>query len=799
MTSVMPTSFSTTSMTSSTPETQSNTIDPMFVIITPTSSTPETQSNTIDSMFVVITPTSSTLEIVNSQSISVTIIPTTTRHLTTGKTIESTKPSTMEHSTIVSNYLSLSTATASMKLSTTPLKSESPRDEVTNESSIVIVLVAVIVGLVVLVFILILVIVLGFITRRCLRKPQHDAELNNKYESKETTKPKNSDLHRMNDYRLGILNPIALGCDMDNGKSRISKSSIAPTDNGGHYEMIQTGYYEEIEIKSSMKDGISDDVTSDNTGPQTPIRIDEGAGLYELIDIPVAASKVESSEQECVKKDEPNSSIHVEVEEEAGSTQHIPVYSEIQKETPAVPQKSVDLQIYLTQKSSMKDGHSDDVTSDKAGPQAPIHNDDGAGLYELIDIPVTTTAASTVESSEQECVKKNEPNCPIAEEEVGSTQHIPVYSEIQKKKAPAVPQKSVELQIYLTIFPSFNENVYSENINPSDFTHGGSQESEEMDEEKRDPQFYGPIYTVSTVLPEGFQEPLQITSDNIKEKKELGIGNFGQVILATTNGLSLKDMQLSKRDENQDISIPVAVKKLKPNPSHIQQEAFNKETKFMSQVRHPNVVRILGVCNHDPAFVMMEYVQEGDLYQFLQRFTEILETPSNNTQISTSTVVYMASQIASAMKYLASLEFIHRDIATRSCLVGTNFTVKVADLGINLKHYQSHYYQVQGNRLLPIRWMATECFSGKFSEKSDVWAFGVTMWELFSLAKDKPYPHLSDEEVIQNALKRRYNQFPSKSEACPLPVYEIMEKCWIIDMKNRATFHDLHEMLREHL
>ena len=745
MTSVMPTSLSTTSMTSSTPETQSNTIDSTSVIIT----------------------------------------PTTTRHLTTGKTM---KHSTMEHSTIVSNYLSLSTATASMKLSTTPLKSESPSDEVTNESSIVIALVAVIIGLVVLVFILILVIVLGFIARRCLRK---HAELNNK---KETTKPKNSDLHRMNDYHLGISNPIALECDMDNGKSQNSKNSIVPTDNSGHYEMIQTGYYEEIKIKSSMKDGHSDDVTSDNTGPQTPIHNDDGAGLYELIDIPVtttAASTVESSEQECVKKDESNSPI---AEEEVGSTQHIPVYSEIQKKkAPAVPQKSVDLQIYLTKKSSMKDGHSDDVTSDKAGPQAPIHNDDGAGLYELIDIPVTTTAASTVESSEQECVKKD------AEEEVGSTQHIPVYSEIQKKKAPAVPQKSADLQIYLTVRPSFNDNVYSENINPSDFTHGGSQESEEMDEEKRDPQIYAPIYTVSTVLPEGFQEPLQITSGNIKEKKELGIGNFGQVILATTNGLSLKDMQLSKRDENQDISIPVAVKKLKPNPSHIQQEAFNKETKFMSQVRHPNVVRILGVCNHDPAFVMMEYVQEGDLYQFLQRFTEILETPSNNTQISTSTVVYMASQIASAMKYLASLKFIHRDIATRSCLVGTNFTVKVADLGINLKHYQSHYYQVQGNRLLPIRWMATECFSGKFCEKSDVWAFGVTMWELFALAKDKPYPHLSDEEVIQNALKRRYHQFPSKSEACPLPVYEIMEKCWIIDMTNRATFQDLHEMLRKHL
>ena len=92
---------------------------------------------------------------------------------------------------------------------------------------------------------------------------------------------------------------------------------------------------------------------------------------------------------------------------------------------------------------------------------------------------------------------------------------------------------------------------------------------------------------------------------------------------------------------------------------------------------------------------------------------------------------------------------------------------------------------------MPIRWMATECFSGKFSEKSDVWAFGVTMWELFTLAKDLPYPHLSNEEVIHNALKREYRQFPVKPVVCPEPVYEVMEKCWAVDMRHRPTFQKL--------
>ena len=126
-------------------------------------------------------------------------------------------------------------------------------------------------------------------------------------------------------------------------------------------------------------------------------------------------------------------------------------------------------------------------------------------------------------------------------------------------------------------------------------------------------------------------------------------------------------------------------------------------------------------------------------------------------------------------------------------LVGKIFSVKVARLGVAKKTYESHYSRVQGKMMLPIRWMATECFSG---EKSDVWAFGVTMWELFTLAKDLPYPHLSDEEVIHNSLKREYRQFPVKPAACPQPVYEVMEKCWATDMKHRPTFQDILTELR---
>ena len=443
----------------------------------------------------------------------------------------------------------------------------------------------------------------------------------------------------------------------------------------------------------------------------------------------------------------------------------------------------------------MKDNSS---STEQINTQTSLFDKDGKewiGMYSFITIP------TIIELPDHVIFQKDEQKCELptntkVEKEEGSAKPVPEYTDIQIRKAPEVPQKSAELEEYLVTVPAFNEGIVSESISPSDFTCGQTQESKQMGEDVA-PQIYGPIYTVSTMLPKDFQEPLDITSGNINEIEEIGIGEFGHVFLATTKGLSLNDAQLSMTDK--DTLILVAVKKLKPNSSEIQQENFDKEVKFMSHLKHKNVVGIVGVCNHHPAFIMMEYMEEGNLNQFLQKYSEVVTTPSSTTQIPTSKVVYMASQIASAMKYLASLNFIHRDIATRSCLVGRNFAVKIADLGINMKYYRSHYYEVHGNRLLPIRWMATECFSGKFSEKSDVWAFGVAMWELFALAKDKPYPHFSDEEVIQNTLKRRYNQFPSRCEACPLPVYEIMGKCWIIDMKNRATFHDLHEMLRKHL
>ena len=228
------------------------------------------------------------------------------------------------------------------------------------------------------------------------------------------------------------------------------------------------------------------------------------------------------------------------------------------------------------------------------------------------------------------------------------------------------------------------------------------------------------------------------------------------------------------------------------------QQAFEKEIKFMSRLKDKNVIRLLGICTTGTPFIMMEYMENGDLNQYLQQFDLHLdpnEAPSVK-EITLVTLIYMAYQIASGMKYLSSLNYIHRDLATRNILVGKDYVVKIADFGMSQNLYSAYYFKVKGRAILPIRWMAYECFFGKFSVKTDVWAFGITLWEIFTLAKQQPYHSMSDREVIDNAIKGENQLLLSKPENCPDEIYEIMLRCWVHDLTKRATFAELHDTLQ---
>ena len=331
--------------------------------------------------------------------------------------------------------------------------------------------------------------------------------------------------------------------------------------------------------------------------------------------------------------------------------------------------------------------------------------------------------------------------------------------------------------------------VYSESLNPSSFlsevTPAESQDSDELCP-------YSSIYSVPLVMAE---KPLEVTKNNIQKVKVLGSGNFGEVLLAKTVGLSYRDLRISQSTDT-NVMVQVAVKMLKADASASIKKRFEKEYRFMSRLNDSNVIRLLGICVTDTHFIMMEYMENGDLNQFLKKFETVIDgNVSSNVDITRSTLVYICTQIASAMKYLTSKNFVHCDLATRNCLVGENFHVKISDFGMSHSLYESHYYIIQGQATLPIRWMATECFYGKFSAKTDVWAFGVTMWEVFILSKHEPYYDMEDMELVADACKGPNRTLLSCPQECPVNVYQIMTRCWVHEPRQRATFEELYKML----
>uniref|UniRef100_A0A8C8C406 receptor protein-tyrosine kinase n=1 Tax=Oncorhynchus tshawytscha TaxID=74940 RepID=A0A8C8C406_ONCTS len=275
-------------------------------------------------------------------------------------------------------------------------------------------------------------------------------------------------------------------------------------------------------------------------------------------------------------------------------------------------------------------------------------------------------------------------------------------------------------------------------------------------------------------------------------KEKLGEGQFGEVHLC----------EIESPQELPNLEFPfnvrkgrpllVAVKILRPDASKNARNDFLKEGKILSRLKDPNIIRLLGVCvSSDPLCMVTEYMESGDLNQYLSHRVLLDKTgPTHNTPtISYPALIAMASQIASGMKFLSSLNFVHRDLATRNCLR----PIKIADFGMSRNLYAGDYYRIQGRAVLPIRWMAWECIlMGKFTTASDVWAFGVTLWEMLSVCQEQPYSNLTDEQVIDNAGEffRDHGRqvYLSRPDVCPQGLYDLMLSCWNRDCKLRPSF-----------
>ncbi|KAI2660097.1 Muscle, skeletal receptor tyrosine-protein kinase [Labeo rohita] len=290
---------------------------------------------------------------------------------------------------------------------------------------------------------------------------------------------------------------------------------------------------------------------------------------------------------------------------------------------------------------------------------------------------------------------------------------------------------------------------------------------------------------------------LEYPRNNIEYVRDIGEGAFGRVFQARAPGLLPMEPFTM-----------VAVKMLKEEASADMQNDFQREAALMAEFDHPNIVRLLGVCAvGKPMCLMFEYMAYGDLNEFLRRrsptqqpslsrdtltCSSLVSEPERYPPLSCLEQLSISKQVAAGMAYLSERKFVHRDLATRNCLVAENLVVKIADFGLSRNIYAADYYKAGENDAIPIRWMPPESiFYNRYTSESDVWAYGVVLWEIFSYGM-QPYYGMAHEEVIYYVRDGNVLACP---ENCPQELYNLMRLCWSTHPTDRPSFPSIHRIL----
>uniref|UniRef100_A0A8D3DCT0 Tyrosine-protein kinase n=1 Tax=Scophthalmus maximus TaxID=52904 RepID=A0A8D3DCT0_SCOMX len=248
----------------------------------------------------------------------------------------------------------------------------------------------------------------------------------------------------------------------------------------------------------------------------------------------------------------------------------------------------------------------------------------------------------------------------------------------------------------------------------------------------------------------------------------IGRGNFGEVYSGCL------------RSDNAD----VAVKTCKENLAPEHKSKFLMEARILKQYDHPNIVKLIGVCTQkQPIYIVMELIQGGDFLSFLRH-----ESHNMNPKM----LVKMTENVAAGMEYLESKKCIHRDLAARNCLVAEHNVVKISDFGMSRQQDDGVYSAEGGLRQIPVKWTAPEALNyGRYTTESDVWSFGVLLWEAFSMGMT-PYTTMTNQQT-RDEVERGYRMPAPRS--CPVEISRLMSSCWQYDAKNRPAFKKLHAEL----
>ncbi|XP_044263167.1 focal adhesion kinase 1 isoform X6 [Tribolium madens] len=264
----------------------------------------------------------------------------------------------------------------------------------------------------------------------------------------------------------------------------------------------------------------------------------------------------------------------------------------------------------------------------------------------------------------------------------------------------------------------------------------------------------------------------ELQRDQIQLGEILGEGQFGDVHKGTYKA---KDGSL----------IPVAVKTCKREADLNTTEKFLEEAYIMQKFDHQHIIKLIGVCSESPVWIVMELAKLGELRAYLQ---------NNKDDLDLATLLLYAFQLSTALSYLESKKFVHRDIAARNVLVSSHTSVKLGDFGLSrsMNDDQSYYKASKGK--LPIKWMSPESINfRRFTIASDVWMFGVCMWEILMYGI-KPFQGVKNNEVLTKIENGERLALPPN---CPPRLYSLMSQCWAYEPSKRPSFKEIKEILNE--
>ncbi|XP_033847984.1 tyrosine-protein kinase RYK isoform X2 [Periophthalmus magnuspinnatus] len=276
---------------------------------------------------------------------------------------------------------------------------------------------------------------------------------------------------------------------------------------------------------------------------------------------------------------------------------------------------------------------------------------------------------------------------------------------------------------------------------------------------------------------------IAISRERVTLRDVLQEGTFGRIF----HGVLLDEKDPTKEKQ-------VFVKTVKDHASEVQVTMMLTESCKLRGLHHRNLLPISHVCTEDgeKPMVLLPYVAWGNLKLFLRQCK--LAEANNPQAISQQDLVYMAIQIACGMSYLARREVIHKDLAARNCVIDDNMQVKITDNALARDLFPMDYHCLGDNENRPVRWMALESLlNNDFSSASDVWAFGVTLWELMTLGQT-PYVDIDPFEMSAY-LKDGYRI--AQPINCPDELFAVMACCWALDPEERPKFQQLVQCLTE--